>query len=323
MERVMFSVIFLMSSLSSVCAHAPDDRPVTIQRPFLWQFRRTDTQVTSYLFGTIHVNDPTITRLHPKVQAAFDSSSAAWFEIDFEKDRNVQGKAISLPRGERLEDHVSADTVTRIDRRLMKLSPLLSRSALPEFRVVIWPVILATLEAQVKHLGTLPMDMQLQAAARKTGIKTGGLEDAEHQLSKLTGLPMAQQVAFLKASLDVMDADDAAGVSQLETLVRLYAAGDRDDLQKHMEHELQRPQIPEDLQKLFIDALLIERNDVMVKAIKSKVAAAPDDVHFVAVGTAHLIGRRSVIEGLRQSGFTVRRVTTGDKVPVDSDPEQE
>ena len=61
----------------------------------------------------------------------------------------------------------------------------------------------------------------------------------------------------------------------------------------------------------------------MVKAIQSKVAAAPDDVHFVAVGTAHLIGRKSVIEGLRQSGFTVRRVTTGDKVPVDSDPEQE
>ena len=88
MERVIFSVIFLLSGLSSVCAYDPD-RPVTIQRPFLWQFRRTDTQVTSYLFGTIHINDPNITRLHPKVQAAFDSSSAAWFEIDYEKDLHI------------------------------------------------------------------------------------------------------------------------------------------------------------------------------------------------------------------------------------------
>ncbi len=317
MSRLLLPSIVLLSHLLPVAAG--DDETVTIQRPFLWEFWRADSEATSYLFGTIHVNDPNITRLHPKVNAAFESSTAAWFEIDFAEDRAAQTEAISLPQDERLEDHVSADTLARIDRRLMKLSPLLSRTALPEFRVVMWPIVLANLKAQVRHLGTLPMDMQLQMAARAANMKTGGLEDAENQLRKLTDLPMEKQIAFLEAFLDVMDSDDAAGLNQMEILIKLYAAGDGDDLQKHLERELQRPQVSDDLQKLFVDVLLIERNDNMVKAIELKISAAPDDVHFVAVGTAHLLGKQSVIEGLRESGFTVRRVTIDNESSADSD----
>jgi len=139
-------------------------------------------------------------------------------------------------------------------------------------------------------------------------MKTGGLEDATSQLKPLTELPLETQIEFLNASLDVMDEDTAQGISQLEILVKLYAAGDGDALQKYLEKELRRLQVSEELQKLFIDTLLIERNVDMVKAIAANVEAAPDEVHFVAVGTAHLLGKGSVVEGLQQAGFTVRRV---------------
>ena len=311
MSRLLLPAVVLLSHL--LPTGAGEDEMITIQHPFLWELRHAGSEMTSYLFGTIHVNDPNITRLHPKVHTAFESSTVAWFEIDFDRDHVSQTEAISLPQDEHLEDHVSADTVARINRRIMKLSPLLSRGVLPEFQVVMWPIVLANLEAQVRHLGTLPMDMQLQTAARTANMKTGGLEDAKNQLRKLTDLPMDKQITVLEAFLDVMDSDEAAGRNQMDILIKLYAAGHGDELQKHLNRELHRPQISDDLQKLFVDVLLIERNDQMVKAIESRISAAPGDAHFIAVGVAHLLGTRSITEGLRESGFTVCRVTGDDE----------
>lgn len=311
MARAMWPVLFLLNSL--LPAEAVE--PLTIRRPFLWEFQHVDSDVRSCLFGTIHVNDPNITQLHPQVRAAFEASAAAWFEIDFLADQALQTKAISLPPGQRLEDLVPAATVARIEQRIRNLSPLLSRAALPEYRVIIWPLVLANLQAQMSRLGTLPMDAQLLMAARQAGMKTGGLEDAADQLRPLIELPLEDQLEFLEASLDVMDEDDEEGVDPLETLVQLYASGNSHDLQKHLEREFRRPRISAELRQTFIDALLIRRNHNMVRAIQALVEAAPDDVHFVAVGTAHLLGRDSIVEGLQEAGFSVRRVSADDDIP--------
>ncbi len=320
MPRYLLPAVFLLLALPP--ALGQDDTDIAIQRPFLWEFQQADSGVTSYLFGTIHVNDPQITKLHPQIESAFESAGAVWFEIDFTKDAGTQTKAISLASGERLEDLVPPETVVRIDERVKKLSPLLSRTALPQFKVVMWPLVLANLEAQVKHLGVLPMDMQLMAAAREAEKKTGGLEDASRQLKPLTDLPLEQQVEFLNASLDVMDEDDAQGVRQLDNLVRLYAAGDEEALHEYLDRELNRPKVSEELKTLFVETLLLSRNRLMVTAIIENLQDAPEDVHFVAVGTAHLLGEGSVVEGLREAGFTVRRVPVDDSQPENDDTDE-
>ena len=58
----MVRSLLLMPALLSVVltAAADEDEAVTIQHPFLWEFQRDASDVTSYLFGTIHVNDRTI-----------------------------------------------------------------------------------------------------------------------------------------------------------------------------------------------------------------------------------------------------------------------
>jgi len=309
----MVRSLLLVPALLSVVltAAAGEDEAVRIQHPFLWEFQHDGLDVTSYLFGTIHVNDPKITQLDPQVLAAFKVSDCAWFEIDFLKDAAAQVKSISLPSGQHLEDLVPGETVTRIDQRLNALSPLVSRTVLPEFRVVAWPLVLANLEAQMSHPGVQPLDMQLQLLARESKMKTGGLEDATSQLKPLVELTIEKQIEFLNASLDVMDEDTKQGISQLEILVNLYAIGDGDALQKYLENELRRPQVSEELKKLFVDTLLIERNVDMVKAIAANVEASPGEVHFVAVGIAHLLGKGSVVDGLKQAGYTVRRVDVG------------
>ena len=303
-------VVFLLCPALLLCAGAcaQDDAPVTIQRPFLWEMTPPDSDVKSYLFGTVHVNDPNITKLHPQIDAAFESATAAWFEIDFIKDAAKQTKAITMSDGRKLAELASTATVVRIDARLKKLSPLLSRTSLPEFEVVMWPLILANLEAQMKYLGTVPMDMQLQLAAQKSGKQSGGLEDATSQLKPLLDLPMDQQLEFVEASLDVMDEDDQNGVTQLDILVRLYATGQADELQAYLDKELQRPKVSDELRSVFVDSLLIARNKRMAEAIHEKVMKAPEGVHFVAVGTAHLLGEKSVQDELKALGYKVTRV---------------
>ena len=305
MPRMFLLSIVLLSALP---AARSQDELTGIQRPFLWEFQAPDSTVVSYVFGTIHVNDPRITKLHPLVRDAFDSAQSVWFEIDFPKDAPAQTKAITLPEGQHLKELVSEETLKRIDARVAKLSPLMSRTTLPEFHIVMWPIALANMEAQVKHAGVLPVDMQLYADALAANRKTGGLEDPNSQLKPLLELSTEQQLAFLEASLDVMDEDDAQGVNQLENLIQLYAAGDGDALQDYLMREMHRPQIPDDLKELFVTTLLMDRNKRMVQAITKNLQAAPDDVHFIAVGTAHLVGSGSVIEELQEAGFEVRRV---------------
>ena len=159
---------------------------IAVERPFLWQMQSPGSDQVSHLFGTIHVNHPGITRLHPKAQSAFDACDAAYFEIDFVRDNDAQVKAVSLPEGQTLEQQISTRTVERIDHRLKKLSPLLARQELPEFHVVLWPIMLASLEAQVRYLGTMPLDLQLHQAAGKAGKVTGGLEKRGYRIQRIT-----------------------------------------------------------------------------------------------------------------------------------------
>jgi len=290
---------------------------ITIERPFLWEFKQPGSDTSSWLFGTIHVNDPNITRLHPQVQSAFDSSTEAWFEIDFANDATAQTQAISLPKGRFLDDVLPPRLITRIDERLQKLSPLLTRGSLPEFHVVIWPLILANLEAQVRYLGTAPLDLQLQQAARQAGKTTGGLEDPVQQLKPLTQLPLSEQVAFLQASLDVMDVDDAGNRRQLDRLIRLYASGNEQELVTFLDEELHRPKISDTLQEKIVETLLIQRNHQMAQAIHEKQQARQDAVLFIAVGTAHLVGEKSIPAVLTDLGYTVKRPAPAAVAPQD------
>ena len=301
-----FAVICAVWPVLCSAGMAEDDR-ITVQRPLLWEMRPPNSDVVSYLFGTVHVNHPEITRLHPRAQSAFDSCRAAYFEIDFTRDNGTQAKAISLPDGQTLEQLVPSHTVDRIERRLKDLSPLLTRENLPEYRVVMWPIMLANLEAQVRYLGTLPLDLQLQQAATQAGKVTGGLEDPTSQLKALTGLPLNQQIDFLEASLDVMDEDDRRGFNSLDELVQLYAEGDEKKLEIYLDLELRRPDVSDELENIFLSTLLTDRNHRMVQSIDDRVKQHPQHQIFIAIGAAHLVGDGSVITGLEQRGYVIRR----------------
>lgn len=121
---------------------------------------------------------------------------------------------------------------------------------------------------------------------------------------------MDRQLEFLEASLDVMDEDQRKGVNALDVLVKLYADGKSEPLEAYLQKELQRPRISDEVRTLFVDTLLTARNKQMAKKINEVIHADPTGIHFVAVGTAHLLGEGSVQDELIAMGYRVDRVET-------------
>jgi uncharacterized protein YbaP (TraB family) len=263
-------------------AEAPVEDESRIRRPFLWRIEPAEPEgKPSWLFGTIHVPDKEFTTLHPDAQQAFDAADAAYFEIDFLANIEAQKKSIELPDGQKLEDLIPADLVAQLDARLKKLAPAMSREALPNVHVAVWPLLLGNLEAQIRSHGQPPLDLSLYLSARAASKNVGGLEDPGEQLTALTGLPVEEQIQFLQASLNGMDADEAAGIDRLKETMDKYATGDAEELAEFLESELKRIELSEELVEKITTALLAQRNARMAESIDRLKQDAPDDSFFL------------------------------------------
>ena len=187
---------------------------IAVQRPFLWQISSEGdghAEHTHYLFGTIHVPDESLTTMHPLVQQAWDTTDVVCFEIDFIRFRREQTNAISFPADQRIEDVVPPDLLRRLDQRLARISPMANRDSLPKAHIVVWPILLGSLQAQAENPSGLPMDLKFYRDAKLAGKEVGGLEKPEEQLQALIELPRRDQLEFLRRSLDGLDQDDAEG----------------------------------------------------------------------------------------------------------------
>lgn len=295
----------LPQTLRAQATESPAEE-IKIQRPFLWQITRDSKDVTpSWLFGTIHVAAPQLTKLHPVAQDAFDQAGGAWFEIDLLGDMQAQLDVMSLPEGRKTEDVIPAELLARLDARLAKISPVMNRDLLPAVKVAVWPLLLSTLDAQMKYIGNPPLDLQLYLAAQRAEKTIGGLEDPAVQLRGLTGLSDGEQLQFLQATLDDMDRDDSAGADRLTETMRNYASGDPVAFGRFMDEEMQRTQLAPELTARIQKALLWDRNRDMARAIHRVVSDHRGTCCFFAVGVGHLTGKETVQDHLAKLGYRV------------------
>jgi len=109
-----------------------------------------------------------------------------------------------------------------------------------------------------------------------------------------------------------MDEEIKAGVFVLDAMVESYVSGDVSTLWEMLEESLLMEgdnSKQNELGEKLLNLVLYERNELMVDRFELLVKANPNRKNFVAVGVAHLLGEKSVIEGLQEAGFKVSRVT--------------
>ena len=276
-------------------------RPAAAQtsmvRPALWSVRDDDT--TIYLFGTVHVLKPGVQWFDGGVKRAFDGSDELVLEIleptDPQAMATTMAQAAMARDGIKLSDRLSSDLRQRYQAAM-------TANGLPWQMFEAFNPWMAGMALSVQPLEKLGYQAELGAektltvAAKAAGKRVSALETVEQQLGYFAGLPMAQQVKFLDATVDGLPDMD----SQFARLIRHWQQGDPERLAQEMNESLEAT--PE-----LTQVLLIDRNIKWALWIKGRLAR-PGTV-FVAVGAGHLAGKGSVQDQLEQIGLESVRVS--------------
>lgn len=261
--------------------------------PALWVVRDADS--TIYLFGTVHVLRPTTAWGSDRVDAAFDSADQIWLEIANPNDQAaivplIQQHGIALDRP--LSTLLSAEQFTALDAAARTVG--LSGAQMDRFRPWFAALTLATAPlVKAGYSPTSGVELILTARAQAAGKSIHGFETLEQQVSLLAGLPEADQIAFLNATLDNFE----NATTQLDGLVEAWARGDVDAIERFAQEDMG------DDSKVLHDTLLTRRNADWARQIKTMLDGS--GTAFIAVGAAHLAGPDSVQAQLQALGVPV------------------
>lgn len=248
----------------------------------------------SYLFGTIHSDDPRVNRLPQPVQAALDGSDSYVMEVVLDESAIVELTLASmLPPEQSLKDFLDESAY----RRTVAAMAGYGYPEAAVARLKPW-VVLTTLSTPRSRGGEI-LDLVLFTRADGLGKRIHGLESVAEQVAVLDQIPIEDQIAALKDTLDHLDQlekvfNDLYDAYLSRNLTRLVELSD-----EHL-HFGDR-EAGEALMKRLID----ERNRRMVERLQNRLR---EGGAFIAVGALHLPGEEGLIALLRAQGLKVSAV---------------
>lgn len=276
--------------------------------PMLWRVddNGLDSKTPQYLFGTIHIPDPRVTTLHPAVEQAFAGSELVLTELKLDMSMMMAAAQASLlPEQQKLSEQLTPALRAQLATELKAISGQLKPAMFDRLKPWALASQLALLPIQLKHPGVPALDFQLAQRAESEGKQNDGLEQLEEQLGIFDRLNQGEQLALLQETLDGLAKARKTGDDVVERLTKAYLQGDEAAVQTLLEEfEGDNKALNDKLSK----ALLDDRNQVMTQRLVARMKAQPTTRLFVAVGTAHLIGDKSIVALLRKQGYTVTRI---------------
>jgi uncharacterized protein len=296
-RRIIAALVSLLLAPSLLLAgptrwSAPDDAADVLP---LWEV--SDGTRTLYLLGSIHLLRPTVYPLDPALYRAFDAAHVVAFEIDMQEIATAGPAMMALgmlPEGRTLRDELPADVVGELERRLgdMGLPVAVFERMKP------WLVALTLSTMVLQQAGFSPesgLDMHFHARAREAGKRVVGLETLEEQLQVFDGLDPEGQAAFVRLTLAELD----ESVKRLDDATALWQRGAADELAAMMTESMRE-------QPVLAERLLDARNRAWISDIEQLLAGGEPAI--VIVGMGHLVGEGSVVQLLRERGYSVTRV---------------
>ena len=258
----------------------------------LWQIDSSNGK-TSYLFGTIHVDDPRITRLHPKIKKAIARSHSMTLEI-VPDPQTLQASMTRMfyTNGQTLKKAVG-------DKLYKKATAAMASHGMPPQMVDImkpWAVMM-TLSVPKQNSGEF-LDLKLYNIATQRGMKTHALETYEEQLSIFDNMSLRDQKKMLSHTLTDLHELPA----QFEKLRRAWLARDLEELEN-----ISSAQLPGDdpAGERLMSNLLDKRNHKMLQRMQVRLK---EGKAFIAVGALHLAGKDGLLTLLEQQGHKVKAI---------------
>ena len=256
----------------------------------LWRVEAPGADVApSYLFGTMHSDDPRVANPPAAVTQALSASRVLLLELDLgAPEIALAPLAMILPPGQTLDGQLDADTYRRAQAAMRERG--YPPAAVDRMRPWAVAVTLAMPPVQSGRY----LDLVLYEQALAQGLAVQGLERIAEQLGVFEGLSAADQAALLRLSLEEYGREAAA----FEALHQAYLARDLDRLVTLSTEAFAR--LPPALADSFKAAILTGRNRRMAERAAPALAAGGA---FVAVGALHLAGEDGLVARFRAQGY--------------------
>lgn len=266
----------------------------------LWRISGPGVKPPSYLFGSMHLNDPKAFNFSDSILIALQQANTFALETDFDS-------TMALLSGQ--NSAVMSDTTNYIRRYLNdqeyhytdSLLQAKTGKTIASLRLKIFPTVsglIAKDTATKANTDDLFMDMWLYQKASRLGKTTHHLEKLQNQIDIFyqKAITPEEKTEFLKhiGYIDDGGASKRHYQKQQDSMMNLYYAA---DLQKLGELILPTP----GANKLRLSERNVEMTSNLVKLFRKNSI-------FAIAGAAHLPGPNGIIAMLRKQGFTVTPV---------------
>ena len=290
---VFFGILLLWSGVATT-APAPAGAYASVRhaKGLLWKIEKPGV-APSYLFGTIHSDDPRVTALPPPVAGAFKGCKHFVMEVRIDSDGIVRmTQAMYFSDGRTLEQVIGKTLYGQV----VKAFAARGIRAESVEKQKPWAVLM-TLSMPPSKTGEF-LDLLLEQRATRLGMTVSGLETMDEQIAVFNDMPLPDQVALLRETVATQGDFD----KELADLIRAYLARDLADLA-----ELSTKHAPgeEQMYRTVMDRLLTRRNARMAERMRPFL---DEGGSFVAVGAAHLPGATGLLNRLEKAGYRVSSV---------------
>lgn len=273
--------------------------PVGVRRGLLFAASKDDRVV--YLFGTIHAGKADAIPMDHEVLKVAGTVDRLALELDPRRTGEILeafGAASMFPPGKTLFDGLTTDQKLRLERHLADAG----LPALPGMRPWMVGVMLGMAQlTKAGYSANLSSEALIAGLATATGKPILELEGAKRQIEVLADGSDADQTQGLLLAMEDMESGKAS--AELERLLKAWFGAEiagLDEAYATMRDDRRPP-----AEKGF-RSLILERNEALAQRIAA-VAQEPGAC-LVAVGALHLVGESSVLQHLRQKGFTIKRI---------------
>lgn len=267
----------------------------------LWRISGHGLKQSSYLYGTMHLNDRRLFQLGDSVYKAIENTEGFASELDM---NSLGMKLINYLLNAEEEKKSQEPKKIRdvIDQQTWELYKDLLAEKLqkPADKLTVQDLGEDDFDfgTGVMKKGDMPtfLDAWLFGKMKKQGKWVGGIEDLEDQLNYVDDIEeKIQKIIF----------DDKYFTTSLERFIKIYANQQLDSIDAMMYREEKSGKK---------DFIMIRRNLKMTRRMDSLLTFRS---MFFAVGAAHLPGDSGVISLLRKEGYSVTPVFSSKKINPD------
>ena len=273
---------------------AAGEAPAKFSKGLLWKIEKTSTR-SSYVFGTIHLDDARVTDLPAPVKETFTRSKSFTMEMIID-EASTQKFATSM-----LLDDGSDLKVLLGEPLYTKTTEAMREYGMPSEiteRFKPWALMLTLMLPKVRQ-GVI-VDEVLYQQALQQNKSVHQLESVEEQISVFNGLQMEVQVGLLKQTVDHRDLIP----EMIEKSIQAYLKRDMGAMWE-INNSMMEDEADKNLNEAFLQRVLYDRNKRMVERMQPRLA---EGGAFLAVGALHLYGEKGLLSLLQSRGCRVTRI---------------